>query len=1001
MTGHRTGSGAPLGQRAAVSSARWLSATVLVALAMVLVPATALGFVRAFDETEVDRVSGVFVQVVVLQPGNNLLWTEDLVPAWEGPADPVMHLLEVPQGGHPVDPLINVSNDDCPGGWPGAGLNPCLIVYNGESFGRPALVWVHGYSTSRASTGKLRVVNGLDNLTFEGTFGGHIITASGHDIGWNAQDRIQVVRPVTSLPPNTSYHLLAIRAPFGSCGYNDVRIANGTWASGPPGGTSMTMDWSSSSYCQVRLVIGHTGPHVMNHRARVYVNDFLHADSDGDGLGDLLEAELGTCVSQQQVALGECGGQHTTNARDTDGDGLEDGWEVLGTGVQRFPAWGADPLHKDVFVEIDWNDGLPGNPMTAFGLLLTWLPFQGGTAASMDNPSGHPGLRVHMDVGFSACNANGFWCSDVYGDWGGAGPVPENDYQVAHGLRMAAARRGLFFYGLMSDDTGGQAHVGLGAFWVGAAGQSGTELSNVTAHELGHLVGLQHWGDRHDARELLCKPTYESLMSYAFVFPPALLRFSTGSQPSVVSTNLDETSNPGLNLVWLETVFGFDVDHQTTEVDWNRDGVISGSPVTGVTRRSIQGDNCATSELHKNEVFSNLNPERVPALVDFEGELHAFFVDNQDELWHTTFAHTLEPCGPAEPPPGCCPTGSTKINVCSAWTTPTLVPATEALTSSPAAVVVTSPTPRIGLTYRLGEGATRRYVIRSASQPGTYSSERTMALSLLDPADPLTAPLKVDPVLVYRPYPVIPSTSRLQLYYLGPFEHVRQANLQENYENRGPVVVDRDTVSGGQWLTSEVSVGATRFVPSSGTDTVRVVTLNDGQLSLYLAQGSEHLTHIPGAFAASIGSVPTRRPTIIQEFEITGGLEVFFRSNSALRRTWAPKAHAPSFILARNILDGPHGDRPGAGLAIYQGRLQAASPCPGCASASNPLQHFPFASGVFPMEEEDNDDFASMAAHLCDLLRRSATPTTCQPCVAPGDPCPSPLTYPEEITCNL
>ena len=43
------------------------------------------------------------------------------------------------------------------------------------------------------------------------------------------------------------------------------------------------------------------------------------------------------------------------DTRDTDGDGLWDSWEVMGVNGQALPAWGANPRHKDIFVEIDFR----------------------------------------------------------------------------------------------------------------------------------------------------------------------------------------------------------------------------------------------------------------------------------------------------------------------------------------------------------------------------------------------------------------------------------------------------------------------------------------------------------------------------------------------------------------------------------------------------------------------------------------------------------------------
>ncbi len=76
----------------------------------------------------------------------------------------------------------------------------------------------------------------------------------------------------------------------------------------------------------------------------------LPLDSDGDGLSDAEEAALGTLP----------------NDSDTDGDGLLDGWEVngydSGAGFEPLGAYGANPLRKDVFVEIDWMLDTGGSP---------------------------------------------------------------------------------------------------------------------------------------------------------------------------------------------------------------------------------------------------------------------------------------------------------------------------------------------------------------------------------------------------------------------------------------------------------------------------------------------------------------------------------------------------------------------------------------------------------------------------------------------------------------
>ncbi len=127
--------------------------------------------------------------------------------------------------------------------------------------------------------------------------------------------------------------------------------------------------------------------------ARLIYNDIM-TDADNDGLGNAVEAALGTCSSLSgYVSLN--GGYEfdcslAADPRDTDGDGISDGLEVFGLLVNdqvvatdtssqlaqigpvgpgaelpfqthiNLPLWGADPRHKDLFVEIDFMMRMPG-----------------------------------------------------------------------------------------------------------------------------------------------------------------------------------------------------------------------------------------------------------------------------------------------------------------------------------------------------------------------------------------------------------------------------------------------------------------------------------------------------------------------------------------------------------------------------------------------------------------------------------------------------------------
>jgi Bacterial TSP3 repeat len=116
----------------------------------------------------------------------------------------------------------------------------------------------------------------------------------------------------------------------------------------------------------------------------------LARDSDGDGLSDREEAKLGTDPYKA----------------DTDGDGLLDGWEVAGIvpprngpGLNLVPVAiaGANPLRKDIFVEVDWMvDATHSHRFRRAGIDRVEDAF---TRAPVQNPSGETGVDIHIDTG--------------------------------------------------------------------------------------------------------------------------------------------------------------------------------------------------------------------------------------------------------------------------------------------------------------------------------------------------------------------------------------------------------------------------------------------------------------------------------------------------------------------------------------------------------------------------------------------------------------------------
>ncbi len=121
-----------------------------------------------------------------------------------------------------------------------------------------------------------------------------------------------------------------------------------------------------------------------------------------------------------------------TLAKDTDGDGIFDGWETQGIdtngdGVIDFelnkPPFNADPKHKDLYVEIDYMEGTHSHrPEDTFleGSALARVE-AAFAAAPVANPDGTTGIRLHTFVDDKLPEIQSILFS-------GTGPGPDDDF---------------------------------------------------------------------------------------------------------------------------------------------------------------------------------------------------------------------------------------------------------------------------------------------------------------------------------------------------------------------------------------------------------------------------------------------------------------------------------------------------------------------------------------------------------------------------------------------
>lgn len=389
----------------------------------------------------------------------------------------------------------------------------------------------------------------------------------------------------------------------------------------------------------------------------VYAND--PDDEDGDGLGTLLEAALGTC--DDDVAPG-C---DVFDPRDTDRDGISDSAEVLGIeagyGSQLLPRMGADPRHKDVFVEIDYESSFGSNPFTEADALLVQEKFDAGSAADLQNPDGLPGVRVHLDID-KACPSQPTVC----GDWVGSNGVPPGiGLGDAANDHMNPAREDVFRYALMRD--GGNEGQAIGPEFHWSASWGNRQLLTFT-HELGHTLGIGHEGNPSWGL-VNAKPHYASLMNYSY---PGF-EFSLGENDMVLDPSLvDESAGIGTDASHLAGWPYYREVGPADEVDWDFDFTFAeghGEQVRAPLTYATYGGSGALGTNQAEIVDDPGLPGVTPALAQGPYDrMYAFHVGADDRLYY----QLADMDGPGAD--GSCPGGAELGDVCTQWSAPVQVP---------------------------------------------------------------------------------------------------------------------------------------------------------------------------------------------------------------------------------------------------------------------------------------------------------------------------------------
>lgn len=287
---------------------------------------------------------------------------------------------------------------------------------------------------------------------------------------------------------------------------------------------------------------------------------------------------------------------------DTDKDGIYNSWETNGIdydgdGGIDLTLSGADPLRKDIFVEIDYMQGYKPN-QTAINAVVAAF-----NKAPVSNPDGINGINLHVTTDDQIplhTNMN-IW-NDFDSNkttWFGTAAERSSPNSAA----ILNAKKFVYHYNLWIDQQFGTSSSGVSelpgndfAVSLSTDVTSNDWQEGTFMHELGHNLGLHHGGNV----DTNCKPNYLSVMSYSRQVSTFIanrnLDYSNSTLSSLDETNLSEPAGISATNPVQTTIFWNGATTQLTQtgipVDWNGNGQTTD---TGVVQdiNNIPGT-CAT-----------------------------------------------------------------------------------------------------------------------------------------------------------------------------------------------------------------------------------------------------------------------------------------------------------------------------------------------------------------------------------------------------------------------
>jgi hypothetical protein len=293
---------------------------------------------------------------------------------------------------------------------------------------------------------------------------------------------------------------------------------------------------------------------------------------------------------------------------DSDGDGLLNLWETTGIDVNRdgkidlsLKALGANPLHKDIFVEVDYMQFHKPKSQAITNVINSFAK------ADVTNPDRKPGITLHVLVNEQIPHQN------TINDLSGLAAIKNTRFGFAieraspNAANIIAAKKLVFHYGLLVHSLAGGSWSGIGELpgndFIVSLGSNVWGVDPVTGHrvgsleqqqgtfmhELGHNLNLRHGGGDNINR----KPNYLSVMNYLFQMASTVasrpLDYSRCIVAALNENSLSEPAGvgrscpPGL----LTFINAMNLLVRTgTPIDYNKDGNKVGIGVA----RDLNGD---------------------------------------------------------------------------------------------------------------------------------------------------------------------------------------------------------------------------------------------------------------------------------------------------------------------------------------------------------------------------------------------------------------------------